>query len=90
MLRLWRGACTRWRAGTFEWFGGWDSTGTVFYEGNAAVDGMFENFQSGDPNDSKGNADCVMMMVGPGPSSGQWADEDCYKTKEYFIVEFDV
>ena len=83
-------ARARWRAGTFEWFGGWDSKGTVFYENNAAVEGMYVNWAPGEPNDANGNADCAIMMVGPGSQNGQWADEDCYKTKEYFIVEFDV
>jgi Lectin C-type domain len=53
------------------------------------VDGTpfdFEKFRTGEPNDSGGREDCVMMTS---DGVGGWADSYCLDTQDGYVVEFD-
>ena len=54
--------------GTFEWFGpGRMITGHPFYNSDGPIDGDYNNWATGEPNES-GREDCVEMRSG----SGYW------------------
>jgi len=97
----WIGGCDMKSEGTFEWISGNMLTdGVIFWtggspnQGGKGVEGQYNNFENGEPNES-GEEDCLVMRGGkknnPSSSSsdGQWNDVACYSPNSFFFVEFD-
>lgn len=90
----WFGATDLENEGTFEWIGG-SRNGEVFYTEDGAVDGVYTNWHEGEPGDSFGKEDCVLMYGGGDGhdydthDEGTWNDSPCYRQKEFFFVEYD-
>jgi hypothetical protein len=53
-------------------------------ENGSAQNGLFANWNDGEPNNSGGNEDCVEMMA----SSGLWNDQRCYVSRSYLCETF--
>lgn len=72
----WMGASDVASEGDWKWVTG-PETGTSFWSGDengSAVGGNYENWNTGEPNDSSGNEDCGQFLSG---GSGVWNDLPC-------------
>ena len=91
----WIGATDLKAEGTFEWMGGFRDGDIFFRVGEGAVNGAYSNWHPGEPGDSFGKEDCVLMYAGGDGhdyaehDEGTWNDSPCYRQKEFFFVEYD-
>lgn len=82
----WMGASDAASEGDWKWVTG-PETGTSFWSGaggGSAVGGRYENWASGEPNDSGSNEDCAQFYV----SNGTWNDLPCNFNLAGYVVEF--
>jgi len=84
----WMGASDAGVEGTWNWVTG-PELGTTFWSGDengSAVSARYENWSTGEPNDSSSNEDCAQFLSG---GSGQWNDLPCSGTSlPGYVVEF--
>ena len=85
----WIGASDATSEGDWRWVTG-PETGTAFYSGSgsaggSAVSGMYNNWNSGEPNNS-GNEDYAQFL--PGTSNGFWNDLANTTTVNGYYVEY--
>eukprot|EP00051_Salpingoeca_urceolata_P033076 m.18795 g.18795 ORF g.18795 m.18795 type:complete len:1677 (-) comp5786_c0_seq2:165-5195(-) len=62
--------------------------GVRFWQGRSsgsAVDGAYENWNSGEPNDYRGDEDCCEMRT-----NGVWNDIRCSATSNYYVAEYEL
>ena len=64
------------------WIGGSDiGTEGNFTWTDGTPLGAYENFKTGEPNDNRGNEDCLSIL-----NNGEWNDSRCYGL-QHFICE---
>lgn len=84
----WMGASDSTQEGNWKWVTG-PENGTQFWSGNyngVAVGGQYENWNTGEPNDSGNNEDCGQFLSG---GSGLWNDLPCSGTTlPGYVVEY--
>lgn len=84
----WMGASDAAVEDDWKWVTG-PETGTSFWSGDqsgSAVGGNYENWNTGEPNDSGSNEDCGQFLAG---ASGLWNDLPCSGTTlPGYVVEF--
>lgn len=84
----WMGASDAGSEGDWKWVTG-PETGTSFWSGTAggsAVSGRYENWNTGEPNESGSGEDCGQFLSG---ASGEWNDLPCtVTTLAGYVVEF--
>lgn len=84
----WMGASDSASEGDWKWVTG-PETGTSFWSGDengSAVGDAYENWNTGEPNDSGSNEDCAQFLSG---GSGSWNDLPCSGTSlPGYVAEF--
>lgn len=84
----WVGAAALRNPNKFEWIEG-RSAGKIFYDatagdgGGTVLDNAYTNWDTDQPG-ADGSENCVAMS-----GTGAWDDTSCYKSLEFFFVEFD-
>jgi len=75
--------------GTFKWVAG-PEAGTAFWsggakgDGGAPIDGLYNNWNNGEPNDAGGVEDCGYIYQG----DPTWNDNDCANLKGAYTIEY--